>query len=129
MDPDKSADEFPLTIPLENRIGMLEQVLGRLENASHSPAATSRPLEVVVMPTRRRWRREHTVLLAAAACGVATSSAYALFMLTGISPLDAGDLGDEARAPQSMRQLLAVGEIAVLALLGTWATWMVVRRG
>jgi hypothetical protein len=120
MDPDKSSEQFSLALSSETRLALLEGTLGRLE---------SEPVKALARPPRPRWGREHTVLLAAATCGVATSAVYVLFMLTGISPFDSGDIGDETQAQESTRQLLAIGEFALLALIGSWAAWTVVRRG
>ncbi len=120
MDPDKSSEQFSLKLSSETRLALLEGTLGRLE---------SEPVQTIAKLRHPRWGREHTVLLAAATCGVATSAVYVLFMLTGISPFDAGELGDDAPIQQSTRQFLAFGEIAFLALIGSWAAWTLVRRG
>lgn len=59
---------------------------------------------------------------------MATSTIYVVFMLTGISPLDPGEVADDGQLPQFARELLAVAELAFLALVGSWATWTMIRR-
>ncbi|MFM9625776.1 hypothetical protein ACKI14_48990, partial [Streptomyces turgidiscabies] len=90
------------------RRALLENSLGRLDEPSNRAPVTSRP---------RRWGREHTVLLAAATCGVATSTVYVLLMLTGVAPFDAVDIGDESPLSQSAGEMLAIAELAFLALV------------
>jgi hypothetical protein len=125
MDPDKSAQQFPLALAPEARIALLEQALGRLDD---SPTENPHK-QAIARRTRPGWAREHTILLAAASCAVATCVVYVLSMLTGVSPFDTGEIAEDTQLPQSTRQLLAFGELAFLALIGSAAAWMVVRRG
>lgn len=119
MDPEKTSNPFPLELSQEARRRLLASSLGELEQQPIERRSARRP---------RRWGREHTILLAASACGVATSTIYVVFMLTGISPLDPGEMAEDGQLPQFARELLAVAELAFLALVGSWATWTVIRR-
>jgi len=119
MDPEKTSNPFPLELSQETRRRLLASALGELEQQPIERRSARRP---------GRWGREHTILLAASACGVATSTIYVVFMLTGISPLDPGEAADDGQLPQFARELLAVAELAFLALVGSWATWTVIRR-